>query len=223
MKLLLIGVFIAIAGCSNIKDVDVNQYVVPVEQKVADLALYEYADKWWQWTRTMSDINSPVVDRTGNKCHINQSGDVWFLAGGYGTSKIKRSCTIPQGKFIFFPVINIAYWPRKESKSTCEKIKRSASLNNNNLLHINVELNGQQVKNPKNFRLQSDKCFDLLGLIPEKYNAPKVFPSASDGYWVMLKPLPKGEYSLTFTAQYNRPNGAFGGMTQDIEYKVLVE
>ena len=52
---------------------------------------------------------------------------------------------------------------------------------------------------------------------------PKVFPAATDGYWLMLKPLAKGHHQLKFSAQYNRANGAFGKMVQDIEYEIEVK
>lgn len=39
----------------------------------------------------------------------------------------------------------------------------------------------------------------------------------------MLKPLAKGKHKLTFSAQYNRLNGAFGEMAQDIEYEIDIK
>ena len=60
----------------------INAFVVGIGEKVSDKFLHEYANTWWQWTKTMSRQDSPVIDRIGDKCHANQSGSVWFLAGG---------------------------------------------------------------------------------------------------------------------------------------------
>ena len=102
---------------------------VPVNESVAGKALHQYANMWWQWASSMRDDISAVRDKTGKKCHVNQVGDVWFLAGGYGTSKIQRHCIIPQGKYIFFPIINMAYWPENDISKTCEEVKQESALN----------------------------------------------------------------------------------------------
>jgi len=201
-----------------------EEYMVFPGEQVNSLPLESYANMWWQWTYTMPQEINPVRDRTGEYCHVGQQGNVWFLAGGYGSSKISRTCTIPESTYVFFPVINMLKFPgKKESKLTCEHAKAQAALNNDQLLTIEVELNGMVYSNPTHARLVSKECFDLLGMIPEEYGAPRVFPAATDGFWLMLKPLEKGEHSLKFNAQYNRDKGAYSQMAQDIEYKIVVQ
>ncbi len=185
--------------------------------------LSTYANMWWQWTYTMPRDMSPVVDRTGEKCHVNQQGDVWFLAGGYGSSQIKRTCEIPEGKYIFFPVINMLYSFNGDIEVSCEEAKRWASLDNDELLTIEIELDSMVATNPAHSRIASEECFDLLGLVPEEYDAPRIFPSAADGFWIMLKPLTKGKHTLKFNAQYDREKGAFSKMAQDIEYDLIIK
>ena len=160
---------------------------------------------------------------TGEFCHVGQRGNVWFLAGGYGTSKIKRTCIVPEGKYIFFPVINMVYYPRHEASITCDTAIEFAALNNDTAIEIEVNLDSATAWNPADTRIRPDGCFDLLGLIPKELNAPKVYPAASDGYWVMLKPLSKGKHFLSFKARYNREKGAYSQMAQDIEYELTVK
>lgn len=198
------------------------EYAVHKGENVSGIPLEEYANIWWQWTYTMPKHLSPVRDRTGENCHQGQNGDVWFLTGGYGSSKISRTCTIPEGKYIFFPVINMVYYPSLGGTPSCESVKKGASLNNDELLNITIQLDLLTAENPSHYRLASPECFDLLGLIPKEFGAPKVYPSASDGYWVMLKPLKKGEHTLKFSAQYDRDEGGFSKMVQDIQYRIIV-
>jgi hypothetical protein len=207
-----------------------NLYASPLEEHmvypselVGGKEVVEYANIWWQWTYSMPKEISPVRDVTGENCHAGQNGEVWFLAGGYGTSKIKRRCEIPEGKYIFFPVINMVYWPREEGSLSCENAKKYAALNNDELLSIEVELDSIKASNPAQTRISSEKCFDLLSLVSRDQNPPKVYPSASDGYWVMLKPLSKGVHSLKFNAMYNRENSAYGKMAQDLEYEIIIK
>ena len=200
-----------------------DKYIVPLGSEVAGHNLETYANYWWQWAYSMSPANSAVRDSSGSLCHVNQSGDVWFLAGGYGTSLIQRSCTVPAGKYIFFPVINMVYGPPSRGQVTCRHVMDRAALNNDTLLAIDVELDGAYVSEPEKYRLKSPDCFDLAARIPPELGAAEVYPSAADGYWMMLKPLPPGPHSLKFRAIYNRADGGYGSMAQDIEYKLYVE
>jgi len=197
--------------------------VLHINEQVAGKAQHEYANLWWQWASIMSDETSPIRDNDGKYCHVSQSGDVWFLAGGYGTSKIKRHCVIPQGKHIFFPIINMAYWPENGATKTCDEVKERSALNNSELYFVYVELNGQSVPNMRNNRIKSKDCFDLHGLLVKQKAVAKVYPAATDGYWLMLKPLAQGLHSLKFNAQYQHDSAVHGNMMQDIEYTIEVK
>ena len=37
---------------------------------------------------------------------LGQRGSNWFLAGTFGASTVTRTCSIPEGATLFFPVIN---------------------------------------------------------------------------------------------------------------------
>lgn len=182
-----------------------------------------YANAWWQWAVSMPEEDSPIKDRVGIKCGVNQQGPVWFLAGGFGSARIHRECTIPIGKQLFFPVINMLYYPNgADAHPTCESVRKSASLNNQYLKTFRVNVDGHEYLNPAFFRRSPEKCFDLIARKPKKYHPETVYPSATDGYWVMLKPLAPGRHSISFSAEYNRPDGSYGRMFQDIEYSIEV-
>ncbi len=193
--------------------------VVAKGELVAGKRLDEYANQWWQWANAMSDEESAVVDTTGEKCGTNQDGDVWFLAGGYGSAKIQRTCAVPHNKYLFFPVINMAEWPDSDDNMTCEAAKTGAAINDAHLQSIAVELDGKKVDY---YRLKSQDCFDLYALVPKAYDAPKVYPAATDGYWVMLKPLSEGKHHLKFKAHYADASDEDSEMIQDIEYQLEV-
>lgn len=192
-------------------------------ESIAGKPLEDYVNNWWQWSKSMPKQLSPVRDITGENCHQGQQGNVWFLAGGYGSSHISRTCTIPEGKHVFFPIINMVYYPKQGAAPSCESVKKSAALNNDELLNIHIEVDSIQAQNPAHYRLSSADCFDLLGLLPKEMDAPRIYPSATDGYWVMLKPMSKGKHTLRFSAQYDRANGAYGRMVQDIHYDIIVK
>jgi hypothetical protein len=212
----LLGVF-----SSNVSAAD--NFAMPPGSIIAGEVLEEYTNLWWQWAYSMNPEESAVVDTTGASCGVNQSGDVWYLAGGYGSSIIHRVCYMPVGKYVFFPVINMVFAPPVSRKASCEAVMRGASLNNDAMLSIHVEVDGELLSQPEQLRMKSPDCFNLAAKVPENLAAEPVYPSAADGFWVMLEPLSPGQHVIKFHAQYNRPEGSFGSMAQNIKYTLIVE
>lgn len=200
----------------------ISDYVVELDEVVEGSALNVYANEWWKWAYSMQQSQSPVRDQSGLYCGVNQLGPIWYLAGGFGSSKIQRACTLPADKHIFFPVINMLVYPPPGSTLTCEQAKGAAAENNNDFVYIRVSINGSELENAERFRLASNECFNVYERIPKEYEAPLAAPSATDGYWVMLKPLPPGRYNLEFRAFYTKTDSEYGDMVQNISYDLTV-
>lgn len=186
----------------------------------------ELSTEWWKWAMSFSaqSEENPVNDTSGIHCGVGQRGKVWFLAGGYGSSKIQRNCVIPAEKYVFFPIINMVYYPASENNGfTCEQAKTHAALNNETALDVFVELDGVPIKDPKRFRAKTKKCFNMFEHVPKAFKPYNAYPSATDGYWILLKPLPIGKHSVKFGGRYNSPDTPYGRMVQDIEYEILVK
>ena len=62
--------------------------------------------EWWQWALSIPSIVNPQTDPTGDNAVVGQRGPIWFLAGVFGSGPASRSCFVPQGTALFFPVIN---------------------------------------------------------------------------------------------------------------------
>ena len=184
----------------------------------------QLAAEWWQWAASVPGADNPVRDVKGTHCAVGQKGSVWFLAGGFGSSKIRRSCTLPAGKTLFFPIINMAYWPREANNGyTCEMAKSRAALNNDSAMDLFAEIDGVAVREPKHLRISTDKCFNLYGRLPASDRPYDAFPAATDGFWLLLAPLPPGRHLLKFGGRYNRQSESYGQMVQDIEYELVVQ
>jgi hypothetical protein len=197
---------------------------MPPKFKLNGLDASAMSSEWWKWSMASPDQNNPVKDVTGAHCAVGQSGNVWFLAGGFGSSKIKRSCAIPAGKYIFFPVVNMSYWPAKDYPCcTCKEAIGKAGLNNETALDLYVELDGVAVDDVKRYRATTKKCFNIYERVPKEFQPYNAFPSASDGFWILLKPLSAGAHTIKFGGRYNRAPGDYGRMVQDIEYQITVE
>lgn len=217
------ALILMIGGCSSA--LGDGSVVLPANFDHDGRSASELSADWWKWAfASPADIN-PVRDTSGTHCAVGQTGDIWFLAGGFGSSKISRRCTIPRGKYLFFPAVNMVYWPRAENNGyTCDQAKRGAAVNNDTALDVFVEIDGVAIENAKEYRAPTEDCFDIYERVPPQYHPYRAYPSASDGYWFLLRPLQPGTHQIRFGGRYkNKVGGAYGRMVQDIEYLIVVE
>jgi hypothetical protein len=181
----------------------------------------ELTAQWWQWAM-MHFEDGPVEDLTGARCAEGQQGEVWFLAGGFGSSKIRRSCTVPNGKALFFPLVNMSYF-RQPGRTglSCAQAQQAAALNNDTAIALFAELDGAPYDISDARRIKTRECFNIFARSPSDGPPFNGYPSASDGFWLMLRPLSPGRHTLKFGGRYNSPN-AYGRMIQDIEYELII-
>ena len=187
--------------------------LVAPEASVAGLSQEDWSRAWWQWAWSFDDIDSPVADRTGALCAGKQRGSVWFLAGTYGTRRTVRTCTVPRGKHLFFPLINYVVMPRTDRPISCAEVTRDAAEMTDDVAGLVLEVDGVRYAGLKRHRQATRQCFDM-GTLTEP--ATRIFPSAGNGYYVMLKPLPPGRHEINF-------GGALPDMLQAVTYTLIVE
>jgi hypothetical protein len=80
--------------------------VAPISSKPGGQTYGRWAAEWWQWALGVPAATNPLLDATGEHCAQRQVDNVWFLAGTVGLDPVVRECTIPEGKALFFPLIN---------------------------------------------------------------------------------------------------------------------
>jgi hypothetical protein len=68
----------------------------------------EWTAKWWEWLISIPLSQNPAADNTGEFCakNQNQTDPVWFLVGTF-QGRTERTCEIPAGKGLLFPVLNL--------------------------------------------------------------------------------------------------------------------
>jgi hypothetical protein len=173
-------------------------------------SLDELADSWWRWAVSFRDDESQVTDPTGERCAAGQSGQIWYLAGSYTSSKTRRTCKVPGGMSLFFPLIN---FEDDESGLTCEEHRAKASTRASHVSRVEFVLDGKQQDVGTSNHVQSRSCFDVVD-----GNTGEPLTGAADGYWIFLPPLPPGKHHLQLRAETTEA----GGFGQDVEYDLLV-
>lgn len=183
------------------------------DEQVGWVTQAEWSRRWWEWAMSFEDDISPVADRTGLQCGNRQSGDVFFLAGTYGTARTVRTCRVPADKYLFFPLINYVFTPTRTGMPTCAQVTRDAERITEGAEMLVLEVDGVRHADLRRHRQASPECFNAWARHP---SGARLFPSASNGYYVMLKPLPRGRHTLNF-------GGALPRMSQAVSYTLIVE
>lgn len=183
--------------------------------QVEGQSLGAWTAQWWRWV--FAQPMEPYLDPDGRFCDLGQDGPVWFLAGTDGSFKPKRRCVVPEGKHLLLPVINMIYMQGSGRRvSSCRELQASVAVNNDHLASAVVLLDGKPLGDIALHRVRSDGCFRLD---PEDASSQL---AAADGYWLMLKPLPRGRHTISVGANYGSPDSPHGEMQQSFEYELDV-
>lgn len=189
--------------------------------------------EWWQWALSIPTPENPLLDDNGDKCVVGQHGSAWFLAGHFNGSQVTRTCTVPTGSKIFFPVINSINFNTpnvcgQDGNAIPVRDLRSYSagyINQVDKASISVTIDGTAISSTRlqspvfEVALPENNVFDTpckaakLGNVPAGIYSPAV----DDGYYVTVNSLEQGTHKLHFQVK------DFTGATlQDITYKLNV-
>jgi hypothetical protein len=188
----------------------------------------EWSAAWWQWALSIPAANSPISDSTGANCTQQQSGPVFYLAGTAGGS-VTRSCTVPAGKSLFFPILN-SLWGA--SVGDCDPTNPGVPCNLATLrksaadamdpVTLQAVIDGKPVKDLDQQRVQSPA---LTITYPADngagVGAGSYALNVSDGYWVLLAPLSIGKHSIYFKGIFT--GGPFQGFVVEVTYNLTVQ
>jgi hypothetical protein len=168
------------------------------DQSAFGRKMNEWSAQWWQSVISIPVSVNPLLDATGAYCMVGQQGPVWFLMGvgpiGGGTAI--RTCTIPEGVALFFPIINLAdinapAFPPFLNE-TVSQLRAEIVGCMDGASKLTVTVDGVTNSPGPRQRVLSVPFVAVSppdGLLPAGVYSPAV----DDGYYVMLKPLPVGQ------------------------------
>jgi hypothetical protein len=203
--------------------------IVQIHAQAAGQSYGHWAADWWQWVLGIPGAVSPLTDTTGEHCGQRQLDRVWFLAGAFSSDPIVRSCEVPAGKALFFPLINTIYgaFLSDPPDTRTEEFVRAAG-SCTEPAEISVSIDGFRVPQPTRFftgpsgspsplfnvQLPPGNLFGVdESIVPELV----LSPSAEQGYYLFVRPLAPGEHVIHWVA-----SGCSPGFAQDITYQLTV-
>jgi len=223
-----------------LKPPNVLDYLISPNSIVFSRTFSEWDAEWQQWAYSIPVANHPLFDN--GDCSVGQSGMVWFLGGKFcgngvpncSTSNVQRSCTIPSGKYIYFPVSN------GEDSALEENInEHPGDLNYQQIGYLRkgqdpwanipptefATIDGFRVRSLMDYSVQSvpfafsipdDNYLKALYPPPNDFEAGTYFPGMDSGQYLMLAPLPPGKHVIHFGANW-------GNWGFDITYFLTVQ
>jgi hypothetical protein len=169
-----------------------NPQVIPPHANAHGQSYGEWAVAWYEWAFAQDFV--PVTDPTGKDCADGQSGKVWFLAGTFPDnppSPVTRKCTIPTGKAILIPIVNVVFSNHGEDppydvaglKAQCEAAIDTA-------FNLAADIDGRAVANIAKYQVTPTLFPHGLTIDGDTEDA------ASCGIYLLLPPLSKGDHTV---------------------------
>ena len=175
--------------------------------------------KWWQWAASTPFREDGPFGQRGTDCGQNQpNGHTWFLAGSFALDPAVRSCNIPAGTRLFFPVATVEcssleggtpfFGGTVAERRACVEQELFA------FVPLFAELDGEAIVPDLNAYTVVSPNFPLVAVAdnPAGIPAGRGF-AVSKGIWLLLAPLSPGEHTLHFAGQFTDP--AFEGFTPE--------
>jgi hypothetical protein len=212
----------------SLKGPNVLDYVISPNSVVFSRTFSEWDAEWQQWAYSIPVANHPLFDN--GDCSVGQSGMVWFLGGKFcnnnqtcNTSSVQRNCTVPHGKYLYFPVANgedsaleesVNEHPGDASYQQIGFLRQFedpwASLPGTEYALVD----GVLVPNIVSYSIQSpvfgftipdDNYLKAVYAPPNDFPAGTYYPAVDQGQYLMIAPLPAGHHVIQFGASW--PSG----------------
>ncbi len=214
--------------------------VLPPHSHAYGVTYSEWSARWWQWvyslpTSTNGVDTHPFLVEGAVDCSYGQSGKVWYLVGKFGfldpntgqlIAKANRSCSVPTGTALFFPILNAEaddIGPDGQPLGfSVEALRAWAKDNMDATTYMYAEIDGRVIANPARYRVQSpiftltlpeNNLYQFFGY--DQVHAGTYSPAVADGVFLMLAPLSVGKHTIVV-------RGENPGFKLDVRYDIRV-
>jgi hypothetical protein len=223
MLLLFSGMLSPVLGSNSVN-------IFPPGSKPYGLTFAEHQKNFWKWILEIPANESPLNDRTGEKCANGQSNtnsSVFYLSMNNGGIS-ERTCKVPVGKGLLIPVMQVEWSDKEAPGASVEELYKSAKKDQDSVNSLYLKISDKEYKYDDliKYRTHTD-VFEVVfpnngifGVI--EGGLSKV---VADGFYIITEPLTKGNYSVHFKSSLIclDPGCAEPNFAQDIKYTIVAE
>jgi hypothetical protein len=182
--------------------------------------------EWWQWAIAIPADEHPLNPASSNDCSFAQSGKTWFLGGVVNSGgTVERTCVVPTGTTLLVPALNVE----------CSNVEDVPFLGTTEAEQADcaqdismVDLDATLSKEDHHGATHVEPLRLTYVVSPQfTFSAPAgnilgtgsavTGTSVSAGWWTLVHPLPKGEYTLKFGGTFDEFD-----FTLDVTYHLTV-
>jgi hypothetical protein len=231
----LIALVLPLQVIPALADSNPNPGVLPPQSLSFGKTYGEWSNAWWQWALSIPASVNPLLDPTGANCGEGQSGPVWFLAGTTGGPPVTRSCTVPAGKALFFPIVNFENNNLGIPGSTvCPPTTFSVDQLHQQLdgfiksvTTLEAQVDTVPIQDIQSYRAMTDNSTFSITLPSDNLFSSVTCPipagtyaeQVSDGYYLMLAPLKPGTHTIHLIGA---ASAAPGLLNTEVTYNLTV-
>ena len=160
---------------------------------------------------------------------VGQRGPVWLLAGTFSGGSATRNCSIPQGEWLFFPVVNFVNFNTPNCNQgpgnlSAETLRSQIVTIVDGATNLSVKLDGEPVKNIVRVKsvvfavtLPVDNVFGPNACGVNMGLSGVFSPAIDDGFYTLLPPLSAGKHTLHIHGEMPA-----AGVTVDVTYNLTI-
>jgi hypothetical protein len=194
------------------------------------LSYEDHVKNFWKLYLPIPKNVNPLEDRTGAMCNYGKNGQnetktIFYLTGNSGGNTVK-TCKIPTGLGLFIPVLAGEFSQGESKGSTVEDLNMTAKSDQESMQNLVLSINGKPIPEGvlRNYaKLTGD--FDTIFPDNAVYGAnPGPSKAVADGYYVITKPLPPGNYDIIFSGRIpSEPGSTEPPFSTQSTYHLIVE
>lgn len=180
------------------KEDNIDSVAFPIDSNPFGISFADWTSKWWQWLLSIPKDKNPASDKSTKCFEETQEGPVWFFASTTeDVGQVVRRCTIPENKALLLPILNYgATFADEPTIKSDEELNSLAISEMDKITNLSVILDDSKLIDIAKYRVHSPMFDVILPTSNITNGTPGPTRGTGNGYWLFLKPLPKGSHVI---------------------------
>lgn len=204
--------------------------IFPPDSQPYGLTHAEHAQNFWKWQLSIPANESPMEDSTGENCSVGQSNtnsSVFYLGNGEG--KVERTCTVPAGKGLLIPVMQVEVSDKESPGASVEDLSNAAKKDQDgvNSLYLQVDNEEYTYDDLLKYRTQPTEPFQAIFPDNGIFGVAEGGPSqvVADGFYILTEPVTAGNHTVHYRSSLSCPDVGCvePAFAQDVKYNIIAE